>query len=103
MVRKGRKRGVRAMQVVRTDDGEVYPMKTLKRWVRDLLDWIAVSLGYTPVEYVKEIEGEADAWREAYTSAQRRYSIAQDRLNRLMRYKHVQKAAANLDSGRARK
>jgi len=77
-------------------------MKTLKRWVRDLLDWVAVSLGYTPLAYTELAQGEADYWREAYAAAQRRYSIAQDRLNRLMRYKRVQEVAATIDAGRGR-
>ena len=71
--------------------------------MKRLLDWIAAKLGYTSLAYAKEIEGEADAWREAYTDAQRRYSFAQDRLNRLMRYKHVQAVAKTLDEGKPRK
>lgn len=78
-------------------------MKTLKRWVRGWLDWLAVSLGYTPKAYAEFAQTEVDFWREAYTDAQRRYSIAQDRLNKLMRYKHVQAVAKTLDEGKPRK
>lgn len=46
---------------------------------------------------------EVESWRNAYTDAQRRYSFAQDRLNKLMRYKKVQEQAARIDAGRVKK
>jgi membrane protein required for beta-lactamase induction len=71
--------------------------------MKRLLDWIAAKLGYTSKDYAGLLEEQVDAWREAYTDAQRRYSFAQDRLNRLMRYKHVQAVAKTLDEGKPRK
>lgn len=78
---------------------------TNRRWgnMKRLLDWIAAKLGYTSKDYAGLLEEQVDAWREAYTDAQRRYSFAQDRLNRLMRYKHVQAVAKTLDEGKPRK
>ena len=71
--------------------------------MKRLLDWIAAKLGYTSKDCAGLLEEQVDAWREAYTDAQRRYSFAQDRLNRLMRYKHVQAVAKTLDEGKPRK
>lgn len=70
--------------------------------MKRLLDWIAAKLGYTRADDAKAAWEASEAWREAYTDAQRRYSIAQDRLNRLMRYKRVQEVAATIDAGRGR-
>jgi len=76
-------------------------MKRLKQWVRGWLDWLAVKLGYTRADDAKAAWESSEAWRSAYTDAQRRYSFAQDRLNKLMRYKKVQEQAARIDEIRA--
>lgn len=72
-------------------------MKTLKQWLRGCLDWLALRLGYT------RTDDAASAWRDAYNNAQCLYSIAQERLNKLMQYKKVQEQAKRIDSGRVRK
>lgn len=75
--------------------------------MKRLLDWLAVKLGYTSMRLyeldTRMLYDEVESWRNAYTDAQRRYSFAQDRLNKLMRYKHVQAVAATLDNGKPRK
>ena len=77
---------------------------TNRRWgnMKRLLDWIAAKLGYRSKDYAGLLEEQVDAWREAYTDAQRRYSFAQDRLNQLMRRKKVQEVAETIDAGRGR-
>lgn len=78
-------------------------MKRLKQWVRSWLDWLAVKLGYTLKANQDYLIEECTAWRVKYAEANRRWNIAQDRLNKLMRYKHVQAVAAMIDAGRAKK
>lgn len=77
-------------------------MKRLKQWVRGWLDSLAVVLGYTHKTHLDQLEEDCDAWRAAYADANRRWNIAQDRLNRLMKYKRVQEVAATIDEGRGR-
>lgn len=77
-------------------------MKTLKQWVRGWLDWLAVKLGYTPKAYVELAQIEVDYWRDCYTAEKRAHCFAIDRLNKLMRYRHVQAVAAMIDAGRGR-
>lgn len=77
-------------------------MKTLKRWIRGWVDRIAIGFGYVRLDHYKVAVNAIDPWMNAYADAQRRYSFAQDRLNKLMRYKHVQAVAAMIDEGRGR-